>query len=416
MNFVFFLLLSFVTFFSFANEIVVCPTCDVKSIKSAVETASPGSTIRIQKAVYSEGPIVITKPLILKGEDLPVLDGENKNQILTILKSDGVVITGLVFKNTGVSYTQELSGLKIIESKNCMVYENTFINTTYGIYLDNSENCRLFSNYIEGSAQDEASGGNGIHAWYGGKHTIQKNKIRGHRDGIYLEFASGTKVENNDVRKNLRYGLHFMSSHNTEYLNNIFTENGAGVAVMYSRQVKMHHNNFIGNTGPAAYGLLLKEVHDSEIVLNDFSKNTVAIYMEGSNRSQFQNNLISSNGWGLRIMGDCENNNFVKNNFIANTFDITTNADHSWNVFKENYWSQYEGYDLNHDGIGDVPFRPVSLSSVILEKVDSSYVLMNSFFFKLMDQVERALPSLIPEPLKDESPLLHPVERDPTYD
>jgi nitrous oxidase accessory protein len=201
-----------------------------------------------------------------------------------------------------------------------------------------------------------------------------------------------------------------MSSSNTQYHGNIFTENGAGVAVMYSRQIKMHDNKFTGNTGPAAYGILLKEVHESEIFNNEFKKNTVGIYMEGSNRSLFRSNDISENGWALRIMGDCENNLFTQNNFVGNTFDVTTNSDHNWNSLNENYWSHYDGYDLNRDGYGDRPYRVVSLSSVILEKVDSSYILMNSFLFNLMDQVERALPSLIPESMKDEKVLMTPAK------
>jgi nitrous oxidase accessory protein len=78
----------------------------------------------------------------------------------------------------------------------------------------------------------------------------------------------------------------------------------------------------------------------------------------------------------------------------------------SWNTFRKNYWSKYLGYDLDHDNYGDVPFRPVSLSSVVVESIDSSYYLIGSFLFELLDFVERALPELTPEPLKDEQPLL----------
>ena len=111
-------------------------------------------------------------------------------------------------------------------------------------------------------------------------------------------------------------------------------------------------------------------------------------------------------GWALRIMGDCEGNEFEKNDFIQNAFDVTTNSSQSANLFKGNYWSHYSGYDLDRNGVGDVPYRPVSLSSVVLEQIDSSYVLLNSFLFSVLDQVERALPSMTPEPLKDEEPAM----------
>lgn len=40
-----------------------------------------------------------------------------------------------------------------------------------------------------------------------------------------------------------------MFSHQDIYTNNTFSENGAGVAVMYSRQVTMIRNHFLDNWG-----------------------------------------------------------------------------------------------------------------------------------------------------------------------
>jgi nitrous oxidase accessory protein len=131
--------------------------------------------------------------------------------------------------------------------------------------------------------------------------------------------------------------------------------------------------------------------------------------MEGSNRSFFKNNQIRDKGWVLKIMGNCELNEFKMNNFIGNTFEVVTNSSHSLNTFKNNYWSQYDGFDLNGDGIGDKPHRPISLSSIILEKVDSTYILLNSFFFRLIDEVERALPEMITDELMDETPLMKEI-------
>lgn len=320
-------------------------------------------------------------------------------------------MSGFTIQNTGLSYTEELSGVRLIESEDCHIFNNHFINTTYGVYLENSKNCHIKNNNFEGLTKDEVSGGNGIHIWYGSNHFITDNKIHKHRDGIYLEFSTNNRIEKNTVENNLRYGLHFMSSSLTQCQKNMFKNNEAGVAIMYSKNIRMENNYFSENGGSSSYGLLLKEVFDSQIKNNNFTENTAALYMEGTNRSQFENNLISSNGWALKIMGSCEANEFTHNDFIANTFDISTNTNQNWNTFKNNYWSQYDGYDLNRDGIRDKPYRPVSLSSLILAQVDSSYILINSFFFTLIDQIERALPILIPELLKDESPLMKPLNR-----
>ena len=56
------------------------------------------------------------------------------------------------------------------------------------------------------------------------------------------------------------------------------------------------------------------------------------------------------------------------NNFLSNTFDVSTNGSLVLNSFNYNYWDKYEGYDLNKDNIGDIPYHPVSLFSWSLKK------------------------------------------------
>lgn len=391
-----------------AAEFYVCPDCELTSIQTTIDAAPEGSTIRVGPGVYREETILIKKNIRLLGEGSPILDGQNNRQIMAIFKSNKVTVSGFVFKNTGVSFTAELAGLRVIESTQCNINENRFINATYGIYLEKSHQCQITHNQFSGQAKDESSGGNGIHIWTGSEHKIENNTITGHRDGIYLEFVKSSTINKNNVSGNLRYGLHFMFSNSTHCEENQFYENGSGVAIMYSQDIVMKRNQYLRNIGNASYGLLLKDINSSQFSENQFAGNTVAIYMEGSNRSQFQKNQFEANGYGLRIMGNCENNKFTENNFITNSFDVTTNSSMSWNEFIGNYWSKYTGYDLDHDQVGDVPFRPVSLSSVVIESIDSSFYLIGSFLFDLLNFVERALPELTPETLKDEMPLMVP--------
>lgn len=392
--------------FAINNGIKVCSTCPLTSIQKAIEIAPEGATIAIGPGTYKEETLIIKKELHLVGESFPVIDGQNKQQIIIIYKARNVTISGLVIKDTGLSFTSELAGIRVIESHDCQISKNKFLNTTYGVYLEKSKHCTITENYFQSFAQDEASGGNGIHIWTGSDHTIEGNEILGHRDGIYLEFVKSTKINSNRVSKNLRYGLHFMFSNQTVAQHNQFQENGSGVAIMYSQDILMEQNHYFKNKGTASYGLLLKDINSSQFRHNTFADNTVAIYMEGSNRSHFEGNNFSLNGYGLKIMGNCENNEFQYNNFIKNTFDVTTNSSLSGNSFIKNYWSRYLGYDLDKNKIGDVPFRPVSLSSVIVESIDSSYFLIGSLLFDLLDFIERALPELTPETLKDEQPLM----------
>ncbi|NJO25790.1 MAG: hypothetical protein HC867_08575 [Bacteroidia bacterium] len=52
----------------------------------------------------------------------------------------------------------------------------------------------------------------------------RENHIQGHRDGIYFEFVTDSDIKQNISEKNIRYGLHFMFSHNDNYIHNISAE------------------------------------------------------------------------------------------------------------------------------------------------------------------------------------------------
>lgn len=97
------------------------------------------------------------------------------------------------------------------------------------------------------------------------------------------------------------------------------------------------------------------------------------------------------------------------NNFISNTFDVGTNGSLVLNTFNHNYWDKYEGYDLNKDKIGDVPYRPVSMYSMIIEQNPPAMILFRSFMTALLDKTEKVLPTLTPENLKDNHPLMKPL-------
>ena len=173
---------------------------------------------------------------------------------------------------------------------------------------------------------------------------------------------------------------------------------------MFSNKVIMQGNTFKNNWGDAAYGLLLKEIADGTIGDNLFIRNTVAIYLEGASRLNARRNRFESNGWAMRMQASCSNSMFAENEFIANSFDVATNGTMMLNKFEKNYWDKYDGYDLDRDGVGDVPYYPVSVYAVITEKIPTAMILYRSFLTNIMDQVERVMPSIIPDKLIDEQP------------
>jgi nitrous oxidase accessory protein len=374
-----------------------------KTIQSALYDSKNGDSIHVYSGSYKENTIFINKSVTLIGINYPIISGEKKYEIMKI-RADNVVVKGFVFKDTGLNFIYDNAAVKLDSVWNCTIEGNKFINNFFGIYFSRSSNCKVVNNELEAFQTKETYSGNGIHLWQCREMTITNNKIKGHRDGIYFEFVKKSVIEENRSESNLRYGLHFMFSDSCRYTKNYFTKNGAGVAVMFTKNVDMHNNHFEYNWGGAAYGLLLKDISDSMIHHNQFIKNSCAIYFEGCNRVVTHENNFIENGSGIRMMANSMDNSFLKNNFIGNTFDVTTNSTRSYNHFESNYWSEYKGYDLNKDGVGDIPHRPIKLFSVIIERNRPSLILIRSLFVEILNIAENIFPSLTPQTLIDSKP------------
>lgn len=391
-----------------ASVIRVGKTAVCKTIQQAIKLAAGGDTILVEAGTYYEKNIIINKKIILKGINYPVLDGENKYEIISI-GADGVVIDGFKLQHSGKSSMNDYAAIKLYSSRNVIIENNIVDDSFFGIYSQNGRSCIITNNRLKTYGIGEEGSGNGIHCWKSDSMLITHNTIEGYRDGIYFEFVTNSLISGNISEHNIRYGLHFMFSHNNTYIKNMFRLNGAGVAVMYTHGVKMIDNSFENNWGDASYGLLLKEISDSRIEGNKFIKNTTGIMMEGGTRITMTKNTFQNNGWALKIQASCIDNKINNNNFIANTFDVGTNGSLSLNNFNNNYWDRYDGYDINRDGKGDVPYHPVSLYSMIVERNPPSMLLFRSFIVSLMDKTEKVLPGITPENLKDDQPLMKPL-------
>ncbi|MBS1516569.1 MAG: nitrous oxide reductase family maturation protein NosD [Bacteroidetes bacterium] len=397
--------------FLFGKEITVCSECGIKTIKEALDISQDGDRIIIKSGYYREHDLKAEKSVEIIGESFPVIDIDSQGNGFILTKENSSV-SGLIIKNMSASYVKDLAAIKIENTSKCKVLNNQLLNTFFSIYLANSRECVISGNTITGNAVTETSSGNGIHLWKCRDIIIENNRVSGQRDGIYLEFVISSLIRNNLSEHNLRYGLHFMYSDSNAYRNNTFISNGAGVAVMYSHYIEMTENHFYHNWGAASYGLLLKDITRSRIYKNLISENTTGIYMESCDKIIITENEFSGNGWALKIMGNCSDNILSKNNFSENTFDIASNSSRNKNFYSENYWDKYDGYDLNKDGTGDIPYRPVSLYSMMLEKIPDSIILLRSFIVDLIDITEKAMPVFIPETLADENPRMHKYQYD----
>ena len=384
---------------------VVSPSGPLRSIADAIRLAPAGGRIVVRAGTYFEPPLVIDRPLTIVGEGRPVIKPREAATLIRV-KADDVTVRGLVLSNVVPSHREDRAALRFERVRRCVVEDIEVRDAPFGIVVIESADCRVAGNAVHGPGRGRRPLGNAIHVWSSTRVTVTGNTVTGHRDGLYFEFVTEAAVERNVSERNGRYGLHFMFSDRCGYRDNRFAANGAGVAVMYSREVAMARNEFRANRGPTAYGLLLKDIDDSRLEANRFSDNTVALLIEGGGRLKIVGNCFANNGWAVKLMANSAANRFEGNVFEGNSFDMATNSRATSAVVSGNWWDRYTGYDLDRDGRGDVAFRPVRLFSLLVASHPPSVILMRSAFVDLLDTAERALPVLTPETLVDASPLM----------
>lgn len=402
---------------------VVAPHASAQTARDTVVVSAPsrgGTTLRLTDAVaqvarhgvvlveagvYREPTVVIRQPLTLIGADGAILDGEGQRELL-IIAADSVTVRGMTLRNTGTSQATDRAALRVVEAAGCLIEHNRFEATLFGIYLQRASNCLVRRNHLRGMTGSQTVTGNGLHSWSSHHVVFEDNVVEGHRDGIYFEFTTGGVARGNVSAHSRRYGLHFMFSDSCRYEDNEFRENESGVAVMYAKAVHITGNRFVRNRGSAAYGLLLKEISDSEVRRNVFVDNSIGLHMEGANRNQVADNDFVRNGWAVRVMADAQDNMIEGNSFQGNVFDVGTNSRRNYSTFRNNWWDRYRGYDLDRNGVGDVGHAPVRLFALLVEQSPAALVLVRSLLVDLLDVAERVVPTLTPAALRDEAPLM----------
>lgn len=376
------------------------------TLAALVARAAAGDTI-VLDGVVNEGTVLIDRSLCLLGRPGAVIDGGGAGEVVVITAPD-VTLQGLTIRGTRISSLHDNAGIKVNGAARPILRANRLEDCFFAIYLSGVRGAVVEGNVVQGMVVGEGQMGNGIHLWKCSEATIRRNSVRDHRDGIYFEFVTDSRIEDNLCRGNVRYGLHFMFSHRDTYARNVFLDNGAGVAVMFSHHIGMTGNRFLHNRGASAYGLLLKEINDGELKDNTFMDNTTGLLVDGCNRIRAEGNTFRTNGWALRLFANATGCSFTGNTFSGNTFDVSTNGDLMLNTIVANYWDRHLGYDLDRDGHGDVPYRPVGFFALLVERVPYAIVFSRSLFVTLLDRAERVIPSLSPAALKDDRPLMRP--------
>ncbi|MBE3597863.1 MAG: nitrous oxide reductase family maturation protein NosD [Limnochordaceae bacterium] len=386
------------------------------TISAALNAASSGDVIRVHPGVYREN-VVIDKRVVLEGLPGAVVDGGPEGDVITI-KANGVTVRGMTVVGGGHRLWRDESGIKVLGNDN-VIERNTLRRVLFGIHVWGGHANVIRHNRIEGLAQlIEHDRGDGIRLYNSNGNVVEHNHIITPRDGIYVEFASHNRIASNRIERG-RIGLHYMFSDDNVFEENVFVGNGVASAIMYSKRLVVRRNVFAKSYGYGAYGLFLKDADGAMVEDNLVLANETGLSLDFAVRCTLRNNFVAANEIAARILASSQDNVFVDNTFAANGEGVYLspgNHRQRWDdgVGRGNYWSQYRGYDLDGNGVGDVPFDASEVFGHLVESYPELKLFFQSPAVAAVALAERAFPLLDRPQALDRYPVMRPrpVPRD----
>lgn len=396
------------------------------SVQSRIDAAVPGATLTIPAGTY-EGAIVIHKPLTLIGIGLPTIQGNGQGKVVHIA-AEGVTLRGFRIRGSGLNLSNDEAAV-FVTANRATIEGNTIEDSLHGVYLKKANDCRVLGNRIAGKTTTTAESGsieagmgvspencdlvanrrgNGIHQWNCERGVIAGNDITEARDGIYFSFTNHTRCENNTIH-HVRYGLHYMYSDDNVFIGNTFSQNAAGAALMFSKRLVVRDNHFINNRGFRAYGLIFQSMDDCRLEANTIEHNAVGLSFNQCNRNRVIGNTVAHNYIGLRFGSNSDENGFSANRFARNLHPVEVTGDNGTNQWSlagvGNYWDGAAAFDLDRDGINDLPHRELDLFGVLRRDFPSIALLSESPAIKLLRFAHQraVLPGL--HSIEDRAPL-----------
>ncbi|MCW8853142.1 MAG: nitrous oxide reductase family maturation protein NosD [Gammaproteobacteria bacterium] len=386
----------YVLLISFATQ---SQAADKKSLQQLIDAAKAGDVITLDEGVY-KGRLVIEKAITLDGQNKAIIDAEGKGSVI-YLDTDGAVIKNLRLVNSGESHNDIDSGVQVRGNFN-VIKDNVIEDCLFGIDLQQSENNIVRRNEISSKPVDLGLRGDAIRLWYSFGNKITYNYIHDSRDTVVWYSKNNLIAHNRSTRG--RYALHFMYAQYNKIEENKYWNNSVGIFLMYSDGVEIRNNEVTHANGATGVGIGMKE--SSEIIVkgNKLLYNAVGFYMDVSpfqpdTINQVEENLVAFNNIGVRFLNDWPGNHFINNRFKSNINQVSVSDGDTANRNKwdGNYWDDYQGFDLNKDGIGDTPYEYYSYADRIWMDVPGAEFFKGSPVLEVLDFLERLAPFSPPE-------------------
>lgn len=388
-----------------------------QSLQDAVDAAPDGSVVTLHAGRH-RGPVRVDRGIALQGPREAVIDGGGTGTTVS-LRGRGSSLRGCTLTCGGQRLDAQ-DGAVHAEGEDQVVEDVHIEGSLFGVLVHASKRATVRNCVVLGDAR-EALGmrGDGIRLWETHDSVVEGNTVLDHRD-VVVWYSSHNRVTGNRV-EHCRYGTHFMFSHENVVEDNVYVDDVVGVFVMYSHDLALRRNVMARASGAAGIGLGLKESGNLLVEHNWFVQNTTGIYVDASpldpsHNDRFEHNVIRLCDTAIHLHAKAPRNEFRRNVLADNgtVIQVGGDGDALLCTFDENSFDTYQGYDLDGDGHGDVPFEFRRLSSQLVSRHEDLALLAGSPAMALVDLTGELLPLFQPRTLlRDERPLVRAPQ--PTF-
>lgn len=405
-------------------------------IQARIDGASPGALIVVEAGMY-HGNLVVDRRITLEATEHVIIVGDGEGSVVSVT-GDGAVIRGLHVTNSGIGPVDGPAGIRV-EADDVTIEGNLIEDVYMGIAVYGAARVRLLDNIVRGRAEaaidDEghavsdpagqegatppgATGahdhtamggssptlagrplrGDGITLWNAEDAVVRGNSIEHARDGIFMSFGSNVLIDQNRVIDS-RYALHNMFGLDLFVAENTFEDNLSGAVLMYGGPVLLLRNEISGSSSPSTgFAVLLKDVAGVDAVENVLVGNRIGFQVDGpagdfENDTMIHGNTVALNQYGVSLYPSAHAV-FYRNSFVENTVQVVAqghgvSGKNTWaHEGIGNYWSDYRGYDLGGEGLGDVPHHEGGSVESLMVRAPILQALASGPAFSLLSAVE----------------------------
>jgi nitrous oxidase accessory protein len=363
------------------------------SLQIFIDLTPVGGTLRPPPGTYS-GPIVISKPITLDGQGEVVIDAGGKGTVLSI-KADRVTVRNMRLTNSGPSHDQVDAGI-MLSGNDSVIESNIIDDTLFGIHLQQANNNIVRGNRISSRPFNPSLRGEGIRLWYSRENLIESNAMDTVRDMV-LANSPENRILGNSI-SNSRIGMELIFSPDNLIEGNHISDGTTGLVVLYSDGVKVRNNRIIHMRNSSSSALAVKSSSKVVVEGNDIVHCAMGIIANSPTHPEniiFMNdNRFAFNDVAMYFYGESGGHIVHGNRFDNNIIQIAVSAPGSalGNDWRGNVWQNYQGFDLDGDGIGDRPHEIYLYSDRIWMDRPMTKFFRSSPAMEMIDFIERLAP------------------------